>query len=181
MPDFESIESRLAFFLGKAPKIHESAWVHPSAVVMGDVELAARVSVWPMAVLRGDINSIRIGEGSNIQDGAVVHLADNFGVDIAEHCTVGHQATVHACTLEPGCLIGIHATILDGAVIGEGSLIGAHALVTGGTRIPPGSLVLGAPARVVRPLSPEEIQANFDLARKYVAVSRAQREGVGPR
>ena len=146
-----------ARFLFVQPQIDPSAYVAPHAVVMGDVRLAARSSVWPTAVLRGDINHISIGEGSNIQDGSIVHLAEDLPVIVGKLVTVGHGAILHACTVEDECLIGMRATILDGAVIGKGSIIGAHALVTKGTKIPPGSLVMGTPAKVVRALKPEEI------------------------
>jgi len=146
-----------ARFLFVHPQIDPTAYVAAQAVVIGDVRLAAHSSVWPTAVLRGDINFIEIGEGSNIQDGTIVHLADDLPVIVGKYVTVGHRAILHACTVEDNCLIGMGATILDGAVIGAGSIVGAHALVTKGTRIPPGSLVMGMPAKVVRPLQPEEI------------------------
>ena len=157
-----------ARFLFVHPQIDPTAYVAPHAVVMGDVRLKAHSSVWPTAVLRGDINYIEIGEGSNIQDGSIVHLADDLPVIVGKLVTVGHGAILHACTVEDECLIGMRATILDGAVIGKGSIIGAHALVTKGTRIPPGSLVMGTPAKVVRALSPEEIAALRPWADHYV-------------
>ena len=146
-----------ARFLFVQPQIDPTAYVAAQAVVMGDVRIAARASIWPTAVLRGDINYIEIGEGSNIQDGTIVHLADDLPVIVGKYVTVGHRAILHACTIEDNCLIGMGATILDGAVIGAGSIVGAHALVTKGTRIPPGSLVMGMPAKIVRALHPEEI------------------------
>jgi carbonic anhydrase/acetyltransferase-like protein (isoleucine patch superfamily) len=146
-----------ARFLYVQPQIDPTAYVAAQAVIIGDVRLGPRTSVWPTAVLRGDINYIEIGEGSNIQDGCIVHLADDLPVVVGKLVTVGHRAILHACTVEDECLIGMGATILDGAVIGKGSIIGAHALVTRGTRIPPGSLVMGTPAKVVRALNPEEI------------------------
>ena len=146
-----------ARFLFVPPQIDATAYVAPQAVVMGDVRLAARASVWPTSVLRGDINYIEIGEGSNIQDGSIVHLADDLPVIVGKLVTVGHRAILHACTVEDECLIGMGATILDGAVIGKGSIIGAHALVTKGTIIPPGSLVMGMPAKVIRMLTAQEI------------------------
>jgi carbonic anhydrase/acetyltransferase-like protein (isoleucine patch superfamily) len=157
-----------ARFLYVKPQIDPSAFVSRHAVIIGDVRLAARSSVWPAAVLRGDINFIDIGEGSNIQDGCVVHLAENLPVRVGRLVTVGHRATLHACTVEDECLIGMGATILDGAVIGRGSIVGAHALVTGGTKIPPGSLVMGMPAKVVRALSPDEIAGIRKWADHYV-------------
>ena len=159
-----------ARFLLVPPQIDPSAYVAPQAVIIGDVRLAAKSSVWPTAVLRGDINFIEIGEGSNIQDGAIVHLAENLPVRVGKLVTVGHRAILHACTVEDECLIGMGATILDGAVIGKGSIIGAHALVTKGTQIPPGSLVMGTPAKVVRPLRPEEISDIRTWADHYIAL-----------
>lgn len=159
-----------ARFLFIPPQIDPTAYVSPHAVVMGDVRLAARTSVWPMAVLRGDINYIEIGEGSNIQDGTIVHLAEDLPVRVGRMVTVGHRATLHACTVEDNCLIGMGATILDGAVIGANSIVGAHALVTKGTIIPPGSLVVGMPAKVARPLSAEEIAGLHVWADHYVAL-----------
>jgi len=157
-----------ARFLFVKPQIDPTAFVSPHAVVMGDVRLAAQSSVWPMAVLRGDINYIEIGEGSNIQDGCIGHLADDMPTRVGRLVTVGHRAILHACTVEDECLIGMGATILDGAVIGAGSIVGAHALVTKGTRIPPGSLVMGTPAKVMRPLHPEEIADIRHWADHYI-------------
>jgi len=167
-----TLEERLSTHLDAAPQIDASAFVHPAAVIMGDVRLGPLTSVWPCTVLRGDINSIEIGEGSNVQDGSVVHLADDYGVKVGKYVTIGHKAMIHACTIEDECLIGMSATILDGAVIGARSIIGAGAVVTGKTIIPPGSLVLGTPAKVVKTLS-EEAQAQVRVwAEKYVEVSR---------
>ena len=157
-----------ARFLYVKPRIDPTAYVAPQAVVIGDVRLAARVSVWPMAVLRGDINFIEIGEGSNIQDGAIVHLAEDLPVRVGRLVTVGHRAILHACVVEDECLIGMGATILDGAVVGRGSIVGAHALVTKEMEIPPGSLVMGTPGKVVRPLRPDEIAGIRVWADHYV-------------
>ncbi len=157
-------------FLFVPPRIDPTAYVSPHAVVMGDVRLAAHSSVWPMAVLRGDINFIEIGEGSNIQDGSIVQLAEDLPVRVGKLVTVGHGAILHACTVEDNCLIGMRATILDGAVIGAGSIVGAHALVTKGTHIPPGLLGMGTPAQVVRALRPEEIADIRTWADHYIAL-----------
>jgi carbonic anhydrase/acetyltransferase-like protein (isoleucine patch superfamily) len=157
-----------ARFLYVQPQIDPAAYVSPHAVVIGDVRMAARSSAWPTAVLRGDINFIEIGEGSNIQDGAIVHLADDLPTRVGKLVTVGHRAILHACVVEDECLIGMGATILDGAVIGHGSIIGAHALVTKEMKVPPGSLVLGTPAKVVRPLREDEIAGIRVWADHYV-------------
>jgi len=159
-------------FLLRQPRVPASAFIAPSADVLGDVTLGEESSVWYQAVIRGDINRIVVGPRSNIQDGAVVHLADDFPALIGELVTVGHKAVVHACTIDNEVLVGMGAIVLDGAEIGARSIIGAGALVTGGTKIPPGSLVVGAPARVRRTLSLDEQAAVKTWAEKYVAVSR---------
>jgi len=158
-----------------APAIHPSAFVAGSADVIGRVTLAEESSVWYHTTLRGDINEIVIGPRSNIQDNAVVHLADDHGCYVGELVTVGHSAIIHACTLKDEVLVGMGAIVLDGAVIGERSIIGAGAVVTGGVEIPPGSLVLGTPAKVVRSLSPDEQRGVKHWAEKYVIQSRKYR------
>lgn len=171
-----TLQERLATYLGREPSIHPTAFLAPQATVIGAVTVGALSSVWPSAVLRGDINAIRIGIGTNIQDGCVVHLADEHGVTIGNYVTVGHLAMIHACTIEDECLIGMHATILDGAHIGHNSIVAAGALVTKNTIVPPGSLVVGSPAKVVKTLSDEE-QANLkSWAEKYIQVSQAHRD-----
>ena len=171
-----TLDEQFATFLAKDPQIHPTAYVASQATLIGDVRLAPYASCWPGTVLRGDINFIEIGEGSNIQDGTIVHLADQFPVRIGKYVTVGHAAMVHACTIEDECLIGMQATILDGAVIGHHSIIGAHALIPPGTIIPPGSLVMGVPGKVVRELSSEK-QADIRMwAEKYIKVAAAHRK-----
>ena len=171
-----TLSDRLTRYLDTPPTIHASVFVASGAVVIGDVTLAEESSVWFQAVLRGDINRIVIGPRSNVQDGAVVHLADDYGAFVGELVTVGHKAVLHACTISDEVLVGMGAIILDGAEIGARSIIGAGALVTGGTKIPAGSLVLGSPAKVVRTLSLDD-QAGIKVwAEKYVALSRAFRE-----
>ncbi len=162
---------RLMENIRRGPTIDPRAWVARNAILEGDVRLAPLVSVWPGAILRADLRSIVVGSRSNLQDGVIVHLADEYGVEIGEEVTVGHGAILHACRVGDGCLIGMRATILDGALIGRESIVGAHALVTGGTEVPEGSMVLGAPAKVVRELSKEERQKIRDMAAKYVQVS----------
>ena len=162
------LKKRLETFLGKTPQIHETALVASTATVIGDVRLAPYTSIWPHCVLRGDIDYIEVGEGSNIQDSSVVHLANDIPSIIGRYVTIGHMVMVHACTIEDECLIGMHSTILDGALIGRRSIIGAHTLVTKNTIIPPGSMVLGVPGKVVRLLSEEEQRHLRPLAEKYV-------------
>ena len=163
-----TLEERFTTYLRKQPVLGHGVYLAKTAVVLGDVTLGDNSSVWFGAVLRGDINRIVVGANSNIQDNAVVHLADDFPCLIGDWVTVGHSAIVHACTIGDECLIGMGATILDGAEIGAQSIVGANALVTGGTKVPPGSLVLGSPAKVVRPLKPEERAGLKYWPEKYV-------------
>ena len=163
-------------FLHHLPKIDASCYVAPSADVIGRVTLHEYSSVWFNATLRGDIHEIVIGPRSNVQDNAVIHLADDYGCYVGELVTVGHSAILHACTVKDEVLIGMGAIVLDGAVIGERSIIGAGALVTGGTIIPPGSLVLGSPGKVVKNLSLDEQAKIKSWAEKYVTGSRIYRE-----
>lgn len=174
-----TIEERLSTFLDQRPQIEESTYVAKGAIVIGAVSLGHNSSVWHNAVLRGDINTIEIGEGSNVQDGTVIHLADDFGVKIGSYVTIGHSAIIHACEIGNECLVGMRATILDGALIGAQSIVGAGAVVTKDTQIPEGSLVLGVPAKVVRSLSDEERAKLKGLAEKYVNVSRGHKQRFG--
>jgi len=171
----EELARELTRNLAKGPTVHAAAFVHAKAVVIGNVTVGAKASIWPCAVLRGDIAPISVGEGTNIQDGAVVHVADRLPALIGQRVTVGHLAMIHACTIGDECLIGMHATILDGAVIGARCIIGAGALVTKGTIIPSGSMVLGSPAKVVRPLTAEEQASLPGWAEKYVKVAAHHR------
>ncbi|MEM9226515.1 MAG: gamma carbonic anhydrase family protein [Verrucomicrobiota bacterium] len=173
-----TLQERLDTYLSRQPHVAPSAFVHPRAVIMGDVTLGPKSSLWPCVVCRGDINSIEIGEGSNVQDGSVVHLADDYGVKIGSYVTVGHMAMVHACTIGDECLIGMHATVLDGAVIGARSIIGAGALVTKGMEVPPGSVVMGLPGKIVKTLSEKEQGGIRAWAEKYVEVAAAHRASL---
>ncbi len=168
-----NVQERLAAHLSKTPNIALANWVAPNATVVGDVTLGARASVFYGAVLRGDIARIVVGEGTNIQDNAIVHLADDLDAVIGAWCTIGHAAIIHACTIEDECLIGMGATVLDGARIGARSIVGAGAVVTPRTIVPPGSMVLGAPAKVTRALSAEEQAKLKGWAEKYLEVSKA--------
>ena len=162
------LDPQLDTFLRRKPRLGKNVFIAKNATVVGDVTLGAHSSVWYGAVLRGDINRIVVGHHSNIQDNAVLHLADNFPCILGNWVTVGHTAIVHACKVGDEVLVGMGSVILDGAVIGRQSLIGAKALVTQGTKIPPGSLVLGAPAKVVRKLTKEERAGLKWWAQKYV-------------
>ncbi len=164
----ETLVRQLDTFLRREPRLGRDVYLARTAVVVGDVTLGDHSSVWYGAVLRGDINCIEVGHHSNVQDNAVLHLADEFPCRVGNWVTIGHSANVHACTVEDECLIGIGATVLDGAVVGAQSLVGAHSLITPGTRIPPGSLVMGSPAIVKRALSPVERAGLKQWAEKYV-------------
>jgi gamma-carbonic anhydrase len=164
---------RLDRYLGRTPDVARALFVAPNATIVGDVALGPLSSVFFGAVLRGDIQEIRVGEGTNIQDNAIVHLADDYGASIGAWCTVGHAAIVHACTIEDECLIGMGATILDGARIGARSIVGANSLVPQHFACPPGSMVYGSPAKIVRPLSAAEMAGLRPWAEKYVEVARA--------
>ncbi len=160
--------AQLDRFLRKKPSLGKGVYIAQGAVVLGDVRLGSHSSVWCNAVLRGDINYISVGHHTNIQDGAVLHLADRLPCVVGNYVTIGHGAIVHACTVGDEVLVGMGSMILDGAVVGKQSLVGAGALVTPGTRIPPASLVLGSPARVVRKLGKRERAEIKALAEKYV-------------
>ena len=163
---------------GVGPQLAASAWVADSAQVMGAVELAEDVGVWFGAVIRGDTEHIRIGRGSNIQDGSVLHADIGKPLTVGEGVTVGHQVMLHGCTIGDGSLVGIGAVVLNGARIGKHCLVGARALVTEGKEFPDGSLILGSPARVVRPLTPDEIEGLRRSARSYVKNADRFRSGL---
>ncbi len=165
----DALRQQLDTFLGKQPVIGSGVYIARTAVVIGDVTIGDHSSVWYHTVLRGDINRIVVGHHTNIQDNAVLHLADDYACLVGNWVTVGHSAIVHACTVGDECLIGMGAVILDGAVIGEQCLIGARALVTQRMQIPPGSLVMGSPAKIVRALTLEERAGLKHWAEKYVA------------
>ena len=153
----------------QVPRIASTAWVADSAQVIGNVELGENASVWFGAVLRGDGEPLRIGRGSNVQDGSVVHTDAGFPTTLGEYVTVGHQVMLHGCTIGDGSLIGIQAVLLNGAKIGKNCLVGAGALVTEGKEFPDGSMILGSPAKVVRQLTPEQTAGLQRSATHYVA------------
>lgn len=168
-------------FLGVEPCFDDSNFIAPSADVIGDVKLGKGASIWFNATVRGDVHWIRIGEASNIQDNAVVHVTNRVSpTRIGDGVTVGHSAVVHGCTVEDNVLVGIGAVILDDAVIGRDSIVGARALVTGRTVIPAGSLVLGSPAKVARRLSPEEIASIAGYKENYLHYSAIYRGAERP-
>jgi gamma-carbonic anhydrase len=163
------LRKQLDTFLSKKPALGRGVYIAKTAVVIGDVTIGDESSVWYHAVVRGDINRIAIGHHTNVQDNAVLHLADDYPCVLGNYVTVGHSAIVHACTVGDECLIGMGAVILDGAVVGDQCLIGARALITQRMEIPAGSLVMGSPAKVVRALTSEERAGLKGWAEKYVA------------
>jgi carbonic anhydrase/acetyltransferase-like protein (isoleucine patch superfamily) len=152
----------------RRPDIHPEAYVHESAVIIGAVTLGARTSVWPGAVLRGDHEPIVIGAECNVQDNCVLHVDPGLPIHIGKGVTVGHQAMLHGCTIGDGSLIGIQAVVLNECVIGTNCLLGACALLTERKHVPDGSMAVGAPAKILRPLRPEEIEMLAKTARSYV-------------
>ena len=160
---------------GTRPQVAESAWVAENAQVIGDVQLAPGSSVWFGATLRGDTEPIVVGEGSNIQDGSVLHTDKNLPLTIGRHVTVGHQVMLHGCTIGDESLIGIGAVVLNGAKIGRNCLVGAGSLVTEGKEFPDGSMIMGSPARAVRQLTPEQIEGLRRSAAHYVENARTFR------
>lgn len=147
----------IASVFGHNPVIPASAWIAPSADVLGDVTLGEHVSIWFGAVVRGDVNKITIGDYTNVQDGTVIHVTHGgHATHIGARVTIGHKALLHACTVGDDCLIGMGSILLDGVEVGAGSVVAAGALLTPGKKYPPGSLILGSPAKAVRPITPEE-------------------------
>lgn len=161
---------------GTTPEVHESAFVAHTAVLIGQVKLGAGSSAFYGVVIRGDSNSIAVGEGSNLQDNVVLHADPGFPTTVGNGVSVGHGAVVHGCTVEDDCLIGMSATIMNGAVIGAGSLVAGGAVVLEGAIIPPGSLVAGVPAKVRRELSAEELEHVRENARNYVTTASKHKQ-----
>ena len=154
------------------PKFDESVFVCPGAVIVGDVTLGKNVNVWYNAVLRGDDGAIKVGDNTNVQDCAVLHEETTVG----SGCTIGHGAIVHGCTVGDNTLIGMGAIVLNGAKIGSDCIVGAGALVTGKMDAPDGSMILGSPAKVVRPLKPEEIEGNRAAMEEYLEAAAQYRK-----
>lgn len=163
---------------GMAPQAAASAWVADSAQVIGDVTLGDDVSIWFGSVLRGDTSQLRIGAGSNIQDGSVLHADPGKPLVVGERVTVGHQVMLHGCTIGDESLIGIGAVVLNGAKIGKNCLVGAGALVTEGKEFPDGSMIIGSPAKAVRQLSPEQIEGLRKSAQHYIDNARRYKSGL---
>ena len=160
-------------FQNFSPKIHESAFVADDAIIIGAVEIGAESSVWFGSILRGDVNHIRIGARTNVQDGSIIHVSRKTHSTILEdEVKLGHRVTLHGCHIETGCLIGIGAIILDGVRVGKNSLVAAGSLITPNTQIPPRSLVMGSPAKVKRELGDDEVKDLEKFWRNYVSLSR---------
>ena len=166
-------------FKGKSPTIHDTAFIAPGAHVIGDVRLDRDVSVWFTAVLRADLAPIRVGRGTNIQDGAVLHVDERMPCVVGSGVIIGHQASVHACRVGDGVLVGIGARILSGARIGAFSLIGAGCVVLENSVIPDRCLVLGVPGKVVRRLTPREAATHVPWAKRYAALARTYKKTLG--
>lgn len=163
---------------GLVPQVPASAWVADNAQVIGAVSLGEDASVWFGTTVRGDTSTIAIGAGSNIQDGSVLHADEGLPLTIGAHVTVGHQVMLHGCTIGDESLIGIGAIVLNGAKIGKNCLVGAGSLVTEGKEFPDGSMIIGSPARVVKGLSPEQIEGLRQSAKHYIANARRYRQGL---
>lgn len=160
------------------PQIHPSVFLADTARVIGDVHLAEDSSVWFGAVIRGDTDRISVGRGSNIQDASVLHADHGVPLTIGDNVTVGHQVMLHGCTIGDDSLIGIGAVVLNGAKIGKNCLVGAGSLVTEGKEFPDGSMIMGSPAKLVRQLTPEQMQGLRESARRYVENARRFKAGL---
>jgi gamma-carbonic anhydrase len=165
---------------GVLPKVHPSAWIAGSADVIGDVELGEESSVWFTTVVRGDVNFIRIGRGTNLQDGTVIHVNRNGTPTIVEeYVTVGHAARLHGCHIKSNCLIGIGAVVLDGVVLEEECVVAAGAVVSPGTLVPRGSLLMGTPARVKRQVTDKDLDLIYRSAKSYIALAADYKAAPG--
>ncbi len=166
-------------YRGLVPRLGERVWLAPTAWVTGDVEVGDDVSFWFHSVARGDVHRIRVGSGTNVQDGAVLHVSyRTHALTIGRGVVIGHSAVVHGCTLEDDCLIGIGAKVLDGAVVETGAQVGAGALVAPGKVVPAGHLVMGVPAKVVRELADDEREAIRETARRYARLKEEYRSAM---
>ena len=161
---------------GHKPKIHPTAFVHETAEIIGKVTLDKDSSIWPYCVLRGDVDEIVIGEGTNVQDNTVIHTNEGKPTILGKRISVGHSVILHGCTVKDDCIIGMGSIVLDQAVVEEECIVGAGAVVSPGTKIPKGSMALGVPAKIARPLKPEEIEHIKWNAREYYKLSDSHRK-----
>lgn len=166
-------------FDGRCPQVEATAYIAPTATLVGSVAVGPDSSVWFGAVLRGDLTAITLGTGSNVQDNSVLHVTRTLGVTIGDEVTIGHSVTLHGCVVGHRCLIGMGATVLDGVEIGEGSIIAAGAVVPEGMIVPPRSLVMGVPGKVRRAVTDEELQAVIANGAAYVAELKRYRAALG--
>lgn len=162
------------------PVVASTAWIAPSAMVMGDVVIGEESSIWYGAILRGDNDAIRVGDQTNLQDGTIVHVDDGVPCTIGNRVAVGHRVILHGCTVEDDCLIGMGSILMNGVIVGRGSLIAAGAVLPEGTLVPSGSLVMGVPGRVVRPVDPELTLRIEQTWRHYIEQARRHRSGNFP-
>jgi len=162
------------------PTVHPTAFVHEDAIVIGNVSLGARVSVWPTAVIRGDSDAITIGDDSNVQDGTIIHADEGVPTTIGKRVAIGHRAIVHGSTVDDDCLIGMGAILLNGVHVASGSIVGAGAVCPEGMTIPENSLALGVPARIVRAVTTEERARIAKTVAAYVALQAEHRSGLHP-
>ncbi len=167
-------------YRGVVPKVHLYAWIADSADVIGDVELGEESSVWFSAVIRGDVNFVRVGRGTNIQDGTVIHVNRNGTPTILEdYVTVGHAARLHGCHVKSSCLIGIGGVVLDGVVLEEECVVAAGAVVSPGTLVPRGSVLMGAPARVKRSVTEKDLELIYRSAKNYIGLAAEYKAARG--
>ena len=159
-------------------RVHPTAFVHPLAIILGDVTLGARVSVWPTAVLRGDSDSITIGDDSNVQDGTIIHADKGIPTTVGKRVAIGHRAIVHGSTIADDCLIGMGAILLNGVHVGSGSIIGAGAVCREGMRVPPNSLVVGVPGKVIRETTAAERERIKFTVDAYLSLQEEHRSGM---
>ena len=169
------VHERLKKFLTKDISLDNDVWIAPSATVLGDVRIGKQSSIWYGCVLRGDINYIRIGQCSNLQDGVIGHLSDDYPLVIGNYVTIGHAAVIHACEIGDECLVGMNATILDGAKIGKQSIIAAGTVIPTGMVVPDGSLVAGVPGEIKKQISPKKRADLKGWAVKYLEVTKAHK------
>lgn len=167
-------------FRGHTPTVHESAFLDPSSLVIGDVHLGEESSVWPGCVVRGDVHSIRIGRRTNLQDLTLVHVSSGkHATFIGDDVTVGHRVILHGCTVGNRVLVGMGAILMDGVEVADDCIVGAGALLSPGTKVPPGSLILGSPGKVKRELTGEERAFLRESARRYVELAQEHRQSLG--
>ncbi|MFT3709283.1 MAG: gamma carbonic anhydrase family protein [Archangium sp.] len=165
-------------FKSLTPRVHARAWVHPSAQLLGDVELAEDVSVWPTTVLRGDCGTIRIGARSNVQDGSIGHATQGVSMtSVGMECTIGHRVTLHGCTVGNRCLVGMGSILLDNVVLGDECFVAAGALIPPGKKFEPRSFLVGAPAKRVREVTAKDLEAIDHACKTYLELMRGYRGG----